>query len=143
MTSSTATDLTAPKFVIEFIKQHYVAVGASFLVPVSLFFLYTKKDRMSALASKQPNRIVDADKALIVAHKGAALEAPENTLGSIRKVAENGGEAVEIDVVLSGDNVAVLMHDWTLDRTTDASGKVSSLTVDQLKNVNAAHHFQG
>ena len=61
----------------------------------------------------------------VMGHRGAAGLAPENTLASIRKVAECGLDWVEFDVMLAGDGVPILYHDDTLDRTTGRDGLVA------------------
>ena len=61
----------------------------------------------------------------VIGHRGAAGYAPENTLASIRKAAELGARWVEFDVMLSQDEVPILMHDDTLNRTTNDQGPTS------------------
>lgn len=73
----------------------------------------------------------------LIGHRGAKALAPENTLGSIRAAKEAGVTWVEIDAKLAGDGVPVLIHDATLDRTTDRSGPVAALTSVELGAVDA------
>ncbi|MEZ4267220.1 MAG: glycerophosphodiester phosphodiesterase family protein [Myxococcota bacterium] len=76
----------------------------------------------------------------IFAHRaqtGGAAPAPENTLAAIRAAAQAGVRAVEVDVRLSADGRAVLMHDDTLDRTTDGAGPVSERTLADLRALSA------
>ncbi|MEL6197918.1 MAG: glycerophosphodiester phosphodiesterase family protein, partial [Pseudomonadota bacterium] len=63
----------------------------------------------------------------IVAHRGASAAAPENTLTALRRAAAMGAAWVEVDVSLLGDGTAVLHHDATLERCTDAEGALSSI----------------
>ena len=58
----------------------------------------------------------------IIAHRGGGALAPENTLAGLRRARSLGFSAVEFDVMLAGDGVPVLMHDETLERTTDGRG---------------------
>jgi len=74
---------------------------------------------------------------MIMGHRGAAALEPENTLLSISRAMEIGVDAVEIDVHLSKDNEAVVIHDATLDRTTNGSGPVRSHSLEQLKELDA------
>jgi glycerophosphoryl diester phosphodiesterase len=74
---------------------------------------------------------------LIISHAACAGHAPANTLAGIRKAIELGSDAIEIDVQASSDGVPVLMHDLTVDRTTNGSGEVASLTLDQLRALDA------
>lgn len=64
----------------------------------------------------------------IVAHRGGGTLAPENTLGAIRLGASMGFAGVEFDVMLAGDGTPLLIHDETLDRTTNGNGEVSGMT---------------
>ncbi len=73
----------------------------------------------------------------ILAHRGGGTLAPENTLAAIRFGASLGFKGVEFDVMLAGDGTLVLIHDETLDRTTDGSGEVSRLSYAQLSRVEA------
>ena len=63
---------------------------------------------------------------LILGHRGAPFEAPENTFGSFQRALEHGADGVELDVQRSADGVPVVIHDLTLDRTTDGSGEVAA-----------------
>ncbi len=69
---------------------------------------------------------------LIIAHRGGSLEAPENTLGAVRHGIASGADWQEIDVTLSRDDVVVVIHDDTLERTAGVPGRVEELTAAQL-----------
>lgn len=73
----------------------------------------------------------------VVAHRGFSAVAPENTLAAIRKAIEAGATGCEFDVYAAKDGPVVLMHDATVDRTTDGSGKVTELTVGELRRLDA------
>lgn len=73
----------------------------------------------------------------IVGHRGACGYAPENTLRSFAKAIELGCDRAELDVHVSLDQVPVVIHDDTVERTTNGKGLVSSLTVSQLKALDA------
>jgi len=75
------------------------------------------------------------------AHRGDSMNAPENTLPAIVSAVSKGAHQIEIDVKISKDGKLVIMHDWTVDRTTDGSGKVSDLTLKQLKALDAGRWF--
>ncbi len=72
-----------------------------------------------------------------IAHRGAGKLAPENTLAAFRHGASFGYRMFEFDVKLSGDGVAVLMHDATLDRTTNGKGRLDALTLGQIAQLDA------
>jgi len=71
----------------------------------------------------------------VIGHRGARSQAPENSLQGIRAAAKCKADWVEVDARLSKDGVLVLMHDETVDRTTDGHGKVEDLTLDELKSL--------
>jgi len=71
--------------------------------------------------------------ASLIGHRGARLLSPENTLAGLRAAAACGADWAEVDARLSSDGVLVLMHDPTVDRTTDGSGKVEDLSLDELR----------
>ncbi|NVM22176.1 MAG: glycerophosphodiester phosphodiesterase [Desulfobacterales bacterium] len=74
---------------------------------------------------------------MIMGHRGAAALEPENTLLSIGRAVEIGVDAVEIDVRLSKDKQLVVIHDATVDRTTDGRGPVGSYTLKEIKKLDA------
>jgi len=76
---------------------------------------------------------------LIFGHRGYAAVYPENTMISFKEAQKAGADGIELDVQLSRDKELVVIHDPTVDRTTDGSGSVRELTLDQLKQLNAAH----
>ena len=79
----------------------------------------------------------------ICAHRGAGKLAPENTLEAFEFGAALGHTMFEFDVKLSADNVAFLMHDDTLDRTTNASGVAGNLTMRELELLDAGALMNG
>lgn len=70
------------------------------------------------------------------AHRGFTIDTPENTLASIQSAKKNNFDLVEIDVQKTKDNQLVLMHDDTVDRTTNGKGAVKDKTLAELKNLN-------
>lgn len=80
---------------------------------------------------------------LVFAHRGGAGLAPENTMAAFANGLALGSDGLECDVHLSRDGVPVVIHDHTLDRTTDASGPVGAYTAAQLEAVDAAYRFAG
>lgn len=79
--------------------------------------------------------------AMVVCHRGASLWAPENTLASLEKAIEMGAEAVELDVRPSRDGILYVMHDATVDRTTNGSGRISDLTSAEIDALDAGIWF--
>jgi len=74
---------------------------------------------------------------VIIAHRGASAAAPENTLAAFTLAAALGADAIELDVKLSKDGAPIIMHDETVDRTTDAKGKVKDFTLADFRKMDA------
>ncbi|RKO62040.1 glycerophosphodiester phosphodiesterase [Caldibacillus debilis] len=79
---------------------------------------------------------------LIFAHRGASGTHPENTMLSFYEAERVKADGIELDVQLTKDGEVVIIHDETVDRTTDGKGKVKDFTLSEIKKLNAAHHFQ-
>lgn len=79
---------------------------------------------------------------LVVAHRGAAAEAPENTMPAFQLAVEMGADAIEVDVHLTADGKLALIHDETLDRTTNLTGAVAGRTLAQIRRADAGYHFE-
>lgn len=77
----------------------------------------------------------------LIGHRGARESAPENTLASLREAARQGAAWVEIDVMLTADGVPVLIHDDTLDRTTNGHGPVDAIGLAALRALDAGAWF--
>ena len=78
-----------------------------------------------------------------VAHRGSHILAPENTLKSIQLAGILGYEMIEIDVERTRDGVLILMHDNTVDRTTNGTGAVSNFTYDEIKKLKITEDYAG
>lgn len=78
---------------------------------------------------------------LNIAHRGASAVAPPNTLSAFRRAAQLGADGVELDVHLCADGVPVVIHDPTVDATTDGSGRVAEMTLAELKKLDAGTWF--
>ncbi|MBB4264500.1 glycerophosphodiester phosphodiesterase [Roseospira visakhapatnamensis] len=77
----------------------------------------------------------------VIAHRGASASAPENTLAAFRRAAELGARWVEFDVTLTADGRPVVIHDDTLERTTDGAGRVAETTLAALADLDAGTWF--
>src|SRR5512136_2618397 len=74
---------------------------------------------------------------LVIAHRGSSATGPENTLAAFQLAAEQEADAIELDVDLTRDGQVIVMHDATIDRTTDGHGHVTDLTLDEIRRVDA------
>jgi len=77
----------------------------------------------------------------IFAHRGASAYAPENTLAAFELAIRQGADAIELDVKLTADQQAVVIHDQTLERTTGFPGRVSDLPLSEIRKLDAGSHF--
>jgi glycerophosphoryl diester phosphodiesterase len=68
-----------------------------------------------------------------ISHRACGLDAPENTLAALKLAVKNGANSVEFDMSFTADDVPVVFHDDTLDRTTDGTGKINLLTFKNLE----------
>ena len=75
----------------------------------------------------------------IIGHRGACAVAPENTLISIRHAAQAGAKMVEVDVRLSADGIPIVLHDDTLERTTNGSGRAGDFRFAELRQLDAGY----
>lgn len=85
--------------------------------------------------------LVDPARRPVIGHRGDRAHAPENTLESLRQAVGKGVDALEFDLHLSRDGVPVLMHDPTLERTTDGSGEVALRSVQELQARDAGARY--
>jgi glycerophosphoryl diester phosphodiesterase len=113
-------------------------VGRKWLVLVALaglafvVALRLRKERHSVIASGWPVNL---------AHRGASALAPENTMEAFRLAVESGAGGLELDVHLTRDGHVVVIHDPTLNRTTNGTGAVGAMTLDELREADAGHNF--
>jgi glycerophosphoryl diester phosphodiesterase len=85
----------------------------------------------------------DLPATVIVAHRGDKAHAPENTLSAFRQAAEKGADAVEFDVKLTADRQVIVIHDQTVDRTTNGHGDVRRMSLAALRDLDAGVQFPG
>lgn len=78
---------------------------------------------------------------LIIAHRGASALAPENTMAAFRLAKELGADGIELDVMLSADERLLVIHDQSVNRTTNGQGKVNQMSWDALKTLDAGSNF--
>jgi len=79
---------------------------------------------------------------LNIAHRGASGTFPENTVSAFRAAIDAGADMCELDVQLSRDGAIVVIHDDTVERTTDGTGEVAELTLEELRRLDAGAKFK-
>jgi glycerophosphoryl diester phosphodiesterase len=85
--------------------------------------------------------IAESPRPLVIAHRGGAGLFPENTLYAFEQSWKMGVDVLELDVRETADGKLVVMHDRTIDRTTDGSGQISDMTLETVKKLNAGFRF--
>ena len=85
--------------------------------------------------------IVDEDRPLIIAHRGGSIIFPENTMVAFEGVAKLGVDVIEMDFQLTSDDILVTMHDDSVDRTTNGTGLVREMTLQQIQDLDASANF--
>ena len=103
--------------------------------------LHAPPERITASARESVNGWDAGSEVQIVAHRGFTCCFPENTLVAIQRAFDMGADAVEIDVRFTSDGVPMLMHDETLDRTTNGSGAMSDYRYSQIRELDACSWF--
>ncbi len=83
----------------------------------------------------------DLPRPLVIAHRGDSRNAPENTLAAFELAIHKGAPAIELDAKLTADGEVVVMHDATVDRTTDGHGAVSILSLAEIRRLDAGSKF--
>ncbi len=81
-------------------------------------------------------------KPLVLGHRGASAYAPENTLAAFNLALEMGADGVELDVTLTNDGVPIVIHDDTVDRTTNGFGDIREMNWAQVQQLDASHRFE-
>jgi glycerophosphoryl diester phosphodiesterase len=87
------------------------------------------------------NKWLESDRCLVIAHRGASAAAPENTLAAFRLAVDLGADGVELDVRRTMDGQLVVIHDASVERTTDGTGRIAALTLDQMRRFDAGRKF--
>lgn len=81
------------------------------------------------------------ERPLVYGHRGFSAAAPMNTVAAFERAAEVGADGVELDVQLTSDGHAVVIHDYSVDATTDGSGTVCDMSLAQLRELDAGSWF--
>ena len=97
---------------------------------------------MGSGGPERPSPETGAESRLMIwAHRGASGRAPENTLAAFRAAEADGADGIELDVHLSRDGVPVVIHDDTLERTSDGRGPVGEINLAELRRLDAGSWF--
>lgn len=86
-------------------------------------------------------KAANTGKILAIGHRGALGYAPENTMSSFKQGLDMGADVLELDVHVSGDGELVVMHDASVERTTDGQGKLKTMRLGEIKKLDAGAKF--
>ncbi len=123
----------------ELFTSPYCVDAPSGLVGLGVYGCRARFDNFSItdLPESEPIQEVENPDYLIVAHRGYSAKYPENTIAAIQGGIDAGSNGIEFDVHRCASGQIVLMHDFTLDRTTDGEGKVAEATLSKLQKLDA------
>ncbi|HEY64569.1 MAG TPA: glycerophosphodiester phosphodiesterase [Caldilineae bacterium] len=107
------------------------------IIVVVVFALY----RRLTINPPSPTAFLESPYPLILAHRGGMALAPENTMLAFERALVAGADGLEIDVRASRDGELVVIHDETVDRTTNGTGRVADMTLAELKALDAGYRY--
>ncbi|XP_053712057.1 glycerophosphodiester phosphodiesterase 1-like [Synchiropus splendidus] len=107
-------------------------------VVTTFMYLFLALFRFPPVPASRAQQALHPNKVSVIAHRGGGHDAPENTLAAIREASKNGATGVELDLEFSADGVPILMHDETLDRTTNGEGALTKMTYSQMERLDAS-----
>jgi len=114
-------------------KRLGLTVGLIAILYLALFLL--------VVPTRPEKPFFQDDRPLVIAHRGGAALAPENTMIAFEKAKSLGVDVIEFDIRMTKDGHLIVLHDETVDRTTNGEGEVSSFTLAELKKLDAAYRF--
>ncbi|MFC6463608.1 glycerophosphodiester phosphodiesterase family protein [Marinilactibacillus sp. GCM10026970] len=115
-------------------RKYFSIIVVALLGIGTAFFFYK-----NTLSEKRPTSL--PDDFVLIAHRGASAYAPEHTLPAFQMAYDLNADYLEIDLQQTKDGELVILHDETLDRTTDGTGRVSDFTYEELKTLDAGTWF--
>lgn len=116
----------------------YFLLGACFILAGVYVYLAMQTGKA---AEVKPIFEQESRRFLVFAHRGGGGLYPENTLGAFEYSAKMGVDVLELDVHATRDGALVVMHDGSVDRTTDGRGRVSEMTLAEIKKLDAGFRF--
>jgi len=122
-------------------KARRAALAAAIVTAITLALVLNANVTRVHAAGAFSSLRSPGEAAFIAGHRGDKTVAPENTLAALSLALNSAADYVETDVQLTADGVPVLMHDWTVDRTTNGTGPVWNYTYDELSALDAGSWF--
>ncbi|WP_017185695.1 glycerophosphodiester phosphodiesterase [Alkalibacillus haloalkaliphilus] len=112
------------------------SIGLTILGAIYIF-LY-----LIPLHSVEPKAFFENDRPMVIAHQGGEHLKPSSTMAAFENAVELGVDALETDLHITKDGYLINIHDPSVDRTTDGSGNVTDLSLEELKQLDAGHYFE-
>ncbi|XP_048870448.1 glycerophosphodiester phosphodiesterase 1 [Brienomyrus brachyistius] len=128
-------------FALSLAGTRNVVLSAGFIAALYVLLVLCRFPQVPASQTEQvlrPRKKALSGGISVIAHRGGGHDAPENTIAAIREASANGATGVELDLEFTADGIPVLMHDETVDRTTNGSGFLKNLNFADLSNLDAA-----
>jgi glycerophosphoryl diester phosphodiesterase len=116
------------------LRTIYITLSVLCLAYFTLYLL--------VIPERENQTFLRGNEALNIAYRGGASLAPENTLIALEKARLSGANVIHLDVRMTLDGELVVIHDETINRTTNGSGAVHELTLAEIRQFNAGHHFR-
>ena len=116
------------------------SLGGVLLLATAALYLWLAWSEGAPAAEREYFRM-DRDKVLVIAHRGGAGLWPENTMRAFEEAHAAGVDVIETDVRATSDGALVLVHDATVERTTDGRGRVGAMTLAELKRLDAGYRW--
>lgn len=110
-------------------------------LPVISRFIMSQNQIKNTQQALTVDEVLKRYRPIIIAHRGYSAKAPENTFSAFQAAIDAGAKIIELDVTLTKDSQLIVIHDDTVDRTTNGKGNVSDFTLDELQNLDAGEWF--
>ncbi|KAA5545698.1 hypothetical protein F0145_12240 [Adhaeribacter rhizoryzae] len=114
------------------LKINRFVIGLGIMACVTLYFVSCDSGKDEKIQLTKQRRKIN-----LIAHRGASDVAPENTLAAVKKALQGPADYIEVDVHQTKDGAIILMHDATVNRTTNGQGTIASLTLAEIKKLDA------
>ena len=112
-----------------------------YVVPILIVIVLAAARLTAKPAPEHPYYTPDTARPLVIAHQGGDGVWPGETMLAFQKAAALGADVLEMDIHITADGALILMHDETVDRTTDGTGQIEAMTLDELKKFDAAYDW--
>ncbi len=122
-------------------RWHRMVFAAGTTIALSLVLVFSPEAALVYATNMFGSLRAPGEPAFIAGHRGDRANFPENTLPALQAVLDSDFDFVETDIQLTADGVPVLIHDETVDRTTNGTGLVAELTLEQLKGLDAGSWY--